>query len=221
MLGFKGQGDWRDMSEYLVHFTKDQERTDAYTSMLAILSSGRLLPSGPFGAAAELVDLEPSQRSACFSEIPLDQLRRLVDQRSRYGIAFRQSHVIRAGGGRVWYLDDEGALAATVQKILSERSANLDPSDDLWKLTPFIDPPVDGGWFDFAWEREWRVPGALDFKPDDVAFLFIPEELHDNARSFFASHVLDNSGPGYFCPYLDPTWSDEQIQAALGPNSEG
>ena len=35
------------------------------------------------------------------------------------------------------------------------------------------------------------------------------------AREFFKGAVEDNLGPGYFCPYLDPSWSVERVRAAL------
>ena len=53
MLGYDGHPEWRDMSEYVVHFTKDPEGTgDGYRTMLSILSQGQLKPGGPFGVAA-------------------------------------------------------------------------------------------------------------------------------------------------------------------------
>jgi hypothetical protein len=39
---------------------------------------------------------------------------------------------------------------------------------------------------------EWRVPGGLTFQPD-VAFVFLHEELHDNARAFFVEHRANNT----------------------------
>ena len=40
----------------------------------------------------------------CFSEIPLDQLGRLVQRRSLYGIGFSKSYILSRGGGPVWYV---------------------------------------------------------------------------------------------------------------------
>jgi hypothetical protein len=57
------------MSEYAVHFTKDGTAS-AYDTMLTILGSGTLLPSGPFGATRRMGALGDTQKSVCFSEIP-------------------------------------------------------------------------------------------------------------------------------------------------------
>ncbi len=203
------------MSEYAVHFTKEGDTT-AYSTMLKILSSGTLVPGGPFGAARGLGALGETQRSVCFSEIPLDQLDRLVERRSQYGIAFRQDFLIRSGGGRVWYVDEGGPLAQVVRGMVSARAVpGMQPEDPFWKLTPFIDFPGSSYGYRFEWEREWRVPSALSFTPDDVAFLFIPEALHESARSFFMNALDEGLGPAYLCAYLDPLWTDAQLQDAF------
>jgi hypothetical protein len=62
----------------------------------------------------------------------------------------------------------------------------MDTENSFWRLTPFIDVmgSYGAGEYRFEWEREWRVPGGLRFPPDQVAFLFIPDSLHDQVRSF-------------------------------------
>lgn len=216
-LGYRNNETWRDMSEYVVHFTKDGERS-AYEQMLSILASGRLAAGGPFGAARGLGGPTFTQRAVCFSEIPLDRLNRLVERRSRYGLGFRQTKLLEAGGGRVWYVDKDSAPAAAVQELIAEKvGPPMDVDSPIWRVTQFIDFPGDygGTQYRFEWEREWRVPGDFVFTPEDVAFLFIPGELHGNARTFFESARRENLGPAYESPFLDPLWSDGDIQAAL------
>ena len=65
------------------------------------------------------------------------------------------------------------------------------------------------------WEREWRHIGDLQFSETDLAFLIIPEDLHDAARCFFDSATIENVGPNYECPFIDPYWGEDQIEAAL------
>jgi len=216
MLGYRGHATWRDMSEYAVHFTKGDGTRDAYSVMLGILGSGRLKASGPFGAARGLTALGDTQKAVCFSEVPLDRLDRLVDRRSKYGIAFTQKFLTFNAGARVWYVDEGGQMGETLRGMVSSRAVpGMDTNDDFWRLTPFVDYPSDAYGYRFEWEREWRVVGDLKFTPNDVAFLFIPEELHSAARSFFKDAVQENIGPGYLCPYLDPLWSDETLQATF------
>ncbi len=114
-----------------------------------------------------------------------------------------------------------GCLAAegdAFQALVREKlTGGIDPTDPLWRLTPFVDFPGEYGptEYRFEWEREWRVPGELTFGPDDVAFLFIPESFHAAARTFFEGHLADHSGPAYLCPYVDPTWDMPRVQTAF------
>jgi hypothetical protein len=166
-----------------------------------------------FGCATNVAGLGESQRCACFSEIPLDLLDRLVERRSRYGVGFRQSTITDKGGGRVWYLDQGTPARAAMQAMVAAAmTGGVDPNDSIWKLTPLVDYTAPN--YHFEWEREWRVPGGLQFAPGEVSFLFVPEELHNAAEEFFATGG-DGNGPQYHCPILDPLWSDDQIQAAL------
>jgi hypothetical protein len=189
-----------------------------YWSMLSILSNGTLKARTRFGAARRLDALGDSQQAACFSEVPLDRLDRLVERRSKYGIGFHQDFLVESGGGRVWYVDTESELASSVRTLISHKvGPPMDLSSPLWDLTPFIDFAGSYGSIEyrFEWEREWRVPGGLTFSPDQVSFLFIPAELHSQARRLFDDAERMNTGPNYRCPFLDPLWADDRIQAAL------
>ena len=140
--GYRGNPDWRDMSEYAVHFTKRADPTSPYDVMIKILWEGRINAVTAFGAARKLTQLGDSQKAACFSEIPLGLLERLIERRSLYGIGFRQDILVAAGGARVWYLDNEGAAAASFNALIASAiTSGADPDNPLWKITPFVDFP--------------------------------------------------------------------------------
>lgn len=190
-----------------------------YAPWIEILG-GRVLQVGakPLGAARRVPGVELNQRVVCFSEIPLDMLDRLVERRSLYGLGFSKELVVARGGGPLWYLDKEGEQAPIIRAQIDERvDRGVDPDDPFWRLTPFIDNPGNyaGRPYRFEWEREWRVIGDTSFHQEDVAFLFLPEEDHDRARQFFADAEVENRGPAYYCPYIDPRWDLDRIQDAL------
>lgn len=219
-LGYRGNPSWRDMSEYVVHFTKDRSEVNAYSAMMSILAQRQLVPGGRFGIAKGInLGLAPGQESVCFSEIPLDRLDRLVDRWSRFGIGFRQEFIAAAGGGRVWYVDRGTEIAHWISALMhGPPGAGRPPPDaPIWHLTPFIDFPGTYGetQYRFEWEREWRLPGNLRFTEADVEFLFIPEESHVVARGFFRDVRQQNLGPAYECPFIDPLWPEADIQLAL------
>jgi len=217
MLGYRNKRQWLDMSDYVVHFTKD---ADGYNSMMRILAGQALLAgSKPFGIGGSAApDLH---RSVCLSEVPLHQLSRLVERRnSPFGIGFTKEFVAKNGGAPVWYVSFGSQQHEALKKLIAHAGDGAQrESDPIWSLTPFIDvtakSPEAPYNYRFEWEREWRVVGALSFEPDDVAMLFLPEDLHDSAREFFLDVERDHIGPSYFCQMLDGTWSAEKINAAL------
>lgn len=205
------------MSEYVVHFTKDSDEQSAYQNMMSILGVGELRPGGSFGAGRGLGALGDSQRCVCLSEVPLGSLKRLVDRRSRYGIAFTQEFLSDRGGARVWYVDKDTAAHEAFEALKKQKLDKFDASDPFWRVTPFVDFPGDYGGtsYRFEWEREWRIQGSLAFVPDDVSFLFIPEDQHDAARAFFAEAKAENTGPSYICPFLDPLWDLDRVESEI------
>jgi hypothetical protein len=217
--------DFEDMSPWAVHFVRpspsalspDGEES-GYYSVMQILFEGRINPVlDPHGVAWEIPELHDLNRPACFSEVPLHLLKRLAKTRSEYGIGFSQRFLRSKGGSRLWYVEDDSEAATAIKKVVAHHiSDGVDSDDPLWRVTPFIDLATTKTAFgDYLWEREWRVPGGLDFQPDDVAFLFIPEELHDKARQFFTDVEVEGSGPAYLCPYIDVKWDRERIEKEL------
>ena len=119
------------------------------------------------------------------------------------------------GGGPILYAY-KGSPQADAMKMLTDAGSD-NPNHPAWKLAPFVDVPGKHGSasYFFEWEREWRVVGHLDFKPADVAFLILPAELHDAARQFFSDAEVENIGPNYPCPFIDPKWSKGEVAKAL------
>jgi hypothetical protein len=124
------------MSEYAVHFTKDgEDGASAYDNMMAILYGG-VLRAGvrAYGAVTWLANRWPeiaeSHRCVCLSEIPLDQLDRLVEKRSQYGIGFRKTFLAEEGGVRVWYIDKEEAGGRAVRAYVSSEAERAEKAWD-------------------------------------------------------------------------------------------
>lgn len=168
LLGYQRDPRWRDMSDYLVHFT------DTAASLVSMLTEGFVRQSGPFGWAKNIAEVTDGHRSACLSEIPLDMIDRLISRHGHYGLGFKRDFVTECGGARVWYLDQGGPASQTLFDLVRSLLYAQDFANLLWKLTPFIDNVMPGR-YAFEWEREWRVPGGLSFTLDDVAFVITPD----------------------------------------------
>jgi hypothetical protein len=219
MFGSHNQPGWLDLSDYVVHFTKSGTR-NALDTLLAILWS-RLLLRGPtpFGAARRIASIAESQRVVCFSEVPLGFLARVADRRnSLYGIGFTKRFVLDRGGAPLWYLEYGTAPQMAFQRMVDDHARNLQLDHPIWQVTPFVDYPSGPNspyTYDFRWEREWRVRADVAFHQTEVALLLLPEAEHNVARTFFYGHVADNTGPGYFCHYIDPRWDHTRIAQYL------
>lgn len=199
------------MSDYVVHFAKPYEGRSDYVTMMGILSTQTVRAFNCFGIARENAPNPDSQRVACFSETPLHHLTRIANRRSRFGIVFRKSFIVSRGGNPILYAYRDQPVCDAIRQLMA--AGRGDPTAPIWAITPFVD--AVGGSYNFEWEREWRHAGDLHFTPDDVAFLIIPEESHEAARTFFASAEAEELGPNYPCPFIDAEWNQHQIAAAL------
>src|SRR5690606_32881850 len=152
---------------------------------LSICYSCELI-SAPFGVGRNKAPDRDSQRAVCFSEIPPGQWSRLAEmRRSEYGIAFTKEFLVSRGAGAIWYARRDTPHHRALYELME--AASGDPTSPVWRCTPMIDEPGPtkrGSSYEFEWEREWRVLGNLNFIPEDVSFLLLPEQDHDAARTF-------------------------------------
>jgi hypothetical protein len=182
-----------DMSKYLVHFS------NSYDSIMGILSSGTIDPSGPFGKINKLP--QHREKTVCLSEKPFDALSKLSSRRgSKFGLAFTKEFIISKGGNRVWYVEKNSSQHVSLERMASSNNSSL------LELVPFIEIVSNNQneRCDFDWEREWRVIGQIHFSLEDVKYLFIPSDSHQHARMFFDDAERENTGPNYQCPFIDP-----------------
>lgn len=190
VVGYRGNPSWRDMSDFLVHFTHTKDE------LKQIFDDACVKASGPFGAAKGIGSPAlPPQKSVCLSEIPLDYLDRLVDRHGSYGIGFRKAWAIEKNATRVWYLDKDSAVADKVVDWAQAGGPGAWEDDPIYSLTPFIDyvGTFNGVRHEFEWEREWRVNGDLAFMfPRNVPFIFVPESEIASVSNVLAINPLSD-----------------------------
>ncbi|WP_410803100.1 hypothetical protein [Paraburkholderia sp. SIMBA_053] len=121
--------------------------------------------------------------------------------------AWRWSDLVRARNG--------GEQHTVPKKLMKIGEGN--PDHPVWRITAMIDATGVYGLtsYEYEWEREWRHIGNLMFEPEDVAFLFIPEVVHGQARAFFSYAYHENLGPAYFCPFIDAKWPKARVEEEL------
>lgn len=117
--------EWTDMSDFVVHFTREYGGKSAYDNMLSILANKVIKAKNSFGMAKSIAPDHDSQMTVCFSEVPLHRLIRLAKARSDYGIVFRKDSVIHRKGNPILYAYKDHPALTALRKLA--KSAAKEP----------------------------------------------------------------------------------------------
>lgn len=198
--------DWEDLSDYVVHFTRKTIENDCAANIESILLQGSIDARTKFGVGRYYPGCE---KAVCLSEVPILHLPPVTIRRGVFGIGFTKSFIFQLGGGPLFYLT--GGRYEAIAALMKTAANDLDAP--VWKLVPYIDQ--GSGAYDFDWEREWRVPGAIPVTPENVSFLFLPHSLHEDFRGYLRRKHSEGSMPLFDCPLIDPKWPKERIRECL------
>lgn len=161
----------QDISEFLIHFTKDISLECAFRRIQSIIRDRRLIAGGGF--------IKGGYRCVCFSEAPLSSLTNgLINPNyysaySPFGILVSKVWLYQQGGRPVIYQPDSEFY--------------LLPTDIQWRHVRYEPPAVD-----FSWEREWRIrTDFLDFD-SQTASVVVPNSYwadrligdHENEQEY-------------------------------------
>jgi hypothetical protein len=163
----------RDISQYVVHLTRDYNGTLARDNLLSILADLTIEARNPYGVAIAHLKLIgratdaalKTQRVVCFSETPPDDLYGLINpgiwRRYKfrpYGVAFTREYALDHGANAVWYLNSYVGqiqhrwLAKDVNDLIdavaipgsAEEGGLAFAGSTIARLTPFME--VVGSW---------------------------------------------------------------------------
>ncbi len=210
----EGRGD---LSRFVVHLTRDDSADDpngasAAENFTSIVKQRKILAIRPHCLHGRKIPNIHKERFSvcCFTEVPLSELHLLARhipgrkiQLSEYGFVFSRDFLVSKGAQPAIYINSYNNN--TWSREAAERVYQLSKKsrfkkDKLWRLLPFLNAMHEG--YDFAWEREWRLLGDLDFKPKDVISVILPEHGEtDRKREFMKSGV----------PVISLGWSTEKL----------
>jgi len=172
----------QDISEFLIHFTKDINLECAFRRLQNIVRDQILIAGDRF--------IKGGYKCVCFSEAPLSSLTNgLVSPKyysaySPFGILVSKTWLYQQGGRPVIYQTDNEFY------LLSENVQ--------WKHVRYEPPTVD-----FSWEREWRIrTDSLKFS-SQTASIVVPNSYwadrligdHENEQEYNVwqySTIFDN-----------------------------
>jgi hypothetical protein len=127
-----------DLSEKLIHLTRDFYKKSAKSGFLKILSNKYLLGTE--------TNIEDSSKCICFSEAPISSIGRIIARKtgeirySPYGFMFSKEYLFKLGARPVLYQTEDEF------KLLPEELKYKHVKFDLSKSKKV----------DWTWEREWR-----------------------------------------------------------------
>ncbi|MGD1905323.1 MAG: hypothetical protein ACFB0C_04930 [Leptolyngbyaceae cyanobacterium] len=144
----------QDISEYLIHFTKDIDLENAFRRLQKILRERILIGSNGF--------IKGNYNCVCFSEAPLSSLASgLVN--SEYYSSYSPFGILMS---KIWLYQQGG------RPVIYQSDSEFDslPINFQWRHVRYEPPEID-----FSWEREWRVKTEILGFNNQVASVVVPD----------------------------------------------
>lgn len=154
-----------DISSRLTHLTKGETTDEAFENLLSILEDRSIK-----GSTTETGFIIGSTPAVCLQEAPLNAIaenllyekRRIEESQCNvrymaFGVRFNKRFIYGRGGRPVIYEKKE-----TMKKML--------PQEEHWRIVNY-DLSNNKYIIDWTHEREWRVPGDLEFEYKNIELL--------------------------------------------------
>ena len=151
-----------DISSRLTHLTKGDTLEEAFANLIKILEDKTLI--GSTTSSGFIVGNRPA---VCLQEAPLEaiaenlkyEMKLRIETKSKirylaFGIRFGKGFVFHKGGRPVIYDEKE-----KLKEIL--------PQNEYWRIVNYDIKNINN-MIDWSHEREWRVPGELEFDYKDI-----------------------------------------------------
>lgn len=155
-----------DLSERLIHLTRDTDGVNAETRFRQILGASRI--NGTSGG------IRSEDNCICFSEAPISALGQVIAQKNvefrygPYGFMFTKQHLFDQGARPVIYQPDN--------------EFELLPEEIRYRHVPFDLDPNDP--IDYTYEREWRLrTDGLDLHHDSVTLIVPTREIETELKT--------------------------------------
>jgi hypothetical protein len=177
--------DRTDMCAGLVHLTRETSQSNVFEVLLKILIDQKLI-----GSTTEMGFICGDRKAVCFQDAPLysisqnvffeqKQIEHNSDYKLRYraiGLAFSKDYLFMKGARPVVHEQTD-----TAKEIL--------PPDEWWRIVR-LDLSDPNSFVDWTHEREWRLPGDLEFELSEATLLMI---TNSNVKDL-AKRYMENTG---------------------------
>jgi hypothetical protein len=216
-----------DLSDYIVHLCRDDRESfpggsPARKNFISIAKVKEIRAYKPHCLFVNEIKKLPEEfRKAvherlsvsCYTEAPLEQIRHLVGsiqgrqyRFEPYGFVFLKDFILHAGGQPAFNINAYGAektVRAAAWALFEHCTDGGQLNRRLYPLLPFINQTSPE--YDFAWEREWRINGTLEFSPGDVFCAIAPAKEKELREAIHKKGI----------PCIDPWDSEAAINVEL------
>ncbi len=200
-----------DISRFIVHLTKDFEGRPAPANLLSILETHTIYARNHYCLFENKLKEHPTEIRekfyvACMTETPLNQVKNMFNIEVRavnfkpYGIVFNKSDIEDSyyGSPCIYANGKNKDMIKAYWEMFKSSKANsfADGFPQIGALIHMFNKDKD---FDFSWEREWRVLGDSDFKPQDVIAIISEDNTFKVPDEY--RHA----------PLINPEWGYEEM----------
>ena len=159
-----------DFATRVTHLTRSKDGRNAFQNLMKILADKRI--EGSTTSSGYIVG---NRKAVCFQDVPLLSLAENIAYEKEmtpegeslryepYGLRFNKCRLFRQGARPVIY--------GPTQELKTQL-----PSDEYWRIVN-MDYNNNDNLIDWTHEREWRIPGDLEFEYKDVeVIVYSPDD---------------------------------------------
>jgi hypothetical protein len=171
-----------DMCTGLVHLTRETESMNVVQVLLKILIDKKLI-----GSTTDRGFICGSTRAVCFQDAPLYSIsqnvffeQKMKEQDDSYKLRYKAFGVAFSKD----YLFNKGARPVIYEK--TDVAKSFLPEKDWWRIVR-LDLSNEEAFVDWTHEREWRLPGDLEFDLSETTIVCINNNTLKSISAAFLS----------------------------------
>jgi len=221
-----------DFSKFIIHLTRNYENISAENNLINILKLKTIEARNYHCLFSPLIKkmnfsklLQSKFKTVCFTEIPLNQINKVVGdipgrkiQLQPFGLIFWRHQIIEKCGNPALYINGSGELKKYLLCKFNEQFENINllkklkEKDSSYKeiinYYSLINVIQDN--HDFSWEREWRFNGDFKFIYQDLVAIIAedPEDFLENCSTNLSAKKVEYIKR---IPIINPEWNYEEI----------
>jgi hypothetical protein len=225
-----------DLSRFLVHLTRDYDGESAEANLINIIKKKTIEARNAHCLVMHRIRnftpvLKKKFKTVCFTEAPLTQLNRVVNEiKGRkiilqpFGLIFWKENLFELGASPAIYINAKGTSISqfllnefdsifknvkTFKKFKEQEKKHYTNIVQYYSLINVVNDKHD-----FMWEREWRHHGDFKFKYNDIVAIVAKDP--DIFENWLEKNLTDRQYKFIKrLPIINPEWTYEELVEEL------